>query len=99
LDLSHTAVSGTDPLRMARDLGSALAHIHLADGSGSSRDEHLIPGRGSQPCGPVLETLASQGFDGVVVVEVSTRKAANRAERERDLVEALAFARLHLDVL
>jgi hypothetical protein len=28
---------------------------------------------------------------------VSTRKSGNRTERERDLVEALAFARLHLD--
>ena len=98
LDLSHTAVSGTDPQRMARDLGDSLAHIHLADGSGSNRDEHLIPGRGTQPCGDVLDTLAGSAFDGVVVVEVSTRKSANRTERERDLVEALAFARLHLDV-
>jgi sugar phosphate isomerase/epimerase len=98
LDLSHTAVSGTDPQRMARDLGDSLAHIHLADGSGSNRDEHLIPGRGTQPCGDVLDTLAASAFDGVVVVEVSTRKSANRTERERDLVEALAFARLHLDV-
>lgn len=99
LDLSHTAVSGVDPLRMMRDLGDSLAHIHLADGSGSNRDEHLIPGRGSQPCGDLLETLAARDFDGVVVVEVTTRKAANRTERERDLVEALAFARLHLDVV
>jgi sugar phosphate isomerase/epimerase len=64
--------------------------------SGSARDEHLVPGRGSQPCDLVLESLARRGFDGTVVVEVSTRKAANRAEREADLAEALAFARLHL---
>jgi sugar phosphate isomerase/epimerase len=98
LDLSHTAVSGVDPQRMVADLGGSLTHIHLADGSGSNRDEHLIPGRGTQPCGDVLENVAGAGFDGVVVVEVSTRKAANRTERERDLVEALAFARLHLEV-
>lgn len=97
LDLSHAAVADVDGLEMVADLGSSLAHIHLADGSGSNRDEHLIPGRGIQPCGQVLEGLTTSGFDGVVVVEVSTRKAGNRAERERDLVEALAFARLHLD--
>lgn len=96
LDLSHTAVSGSDALVMARDLGPRLSHLHLADGTGSSRDEHLIPGRGSQPCGAVLEGLAASGFDGVVVVEVSTRRAPNRAAREADLAEALAFARLHL---
>ena len=96
LDLSHTSVSQSDALEMARDLGDRLVHVHLADGTGSSLDEHLVPGRGSQPCDLVLESLARRGFDGTVVVEVSTRKAANRAEREADLAEALAFARLHL---
>ncbi|MFI5099103.1 MAG: sugar phosphate isomerase/epimerase family protein, partial [Actinomycetes bacterium] len=96
LDLSHTAVSGSDPLAMAGSLGDRLAHVHLADGSGSNRDEHLVPGRGGQPCTEVLELLARNGFAGTVVLEVSTRRAANRAEREADLAEALAFARLNL---
>jgi sugar phosphate isomerase/epimerase len=96
LDLSHTAVSGTDGLQMAKDFGDALTHVHLADGSGSAKDEHLIPGRGNQACGEVLEHLARRNFDGTVVIEVSTRKAANRAEREADLAEALAYAKLHL---
>ena len=96
LDLSHTSVSGTDAVVMARDLGDRLSHVHLADGSGSNRDEHLIPGRGTQPCAPLLEHVAASGFDGVVTVEVSTRKAASREDRERELAEALAFARLHL---
>ena len=98
LDLSHTAVSGSDALSMASDLGSRLAHLHLADGSGSNRDEHLVPGRGGQPCAEVLERLARVGFAGTVVLEVSTRRAANRAERAADLAEALAFARLNLAV-
>jgi sugar phosphate isomerase/epimerase len=97
LDLSHTAVSGSNALEMARDLGDRLAHVHLADGSGSARDEHLIPGRGTQPCGELLADLSARGFDGTVVVEVSTRGAADRAAREADLAEALAFARAHLD--
>jgi sugar phosphate isomerase/epimerase len=96
LDLSHTSVSGTDARRMAADLGDRLRHVHLADGSGSNRDEHLVPGRGTQPCGDVLEGLAARGFDGTIVVEVTTRRAASRQEREADLAEALAFARLHL---
>ncbi len=96
LDLSHTAVSGSDALLMAREFGDRLAHVHLADGSGASRDEHLVPGRGGQPCATLLENLAGQGFSGTVVLEVSTRKASNRAERVADLAEALAFARLYL---
>ena len=97
LDLSHTAVSGSDAARDgARPSGDRLAHLHLADGSGSNRDEHLVPGRGTQPCADVLERLAGNGFAGTVVLEVSTRRAANRADREADLAEALAFARLNL---
>lgn len=96
LDLSHTAVSRSDAVEMAAQMGDRLAHVHLADGTGSSRDEHLIPGRGTQPCGAVLEGLAQGGFSGSVIIEVNTRKAANRRAREQDLTEALAFARLNL---
>ncbi len=99
LDLSHTSVSRSDALAMAVALDERLAHVHIADGLGSARDEHLVPGRGSQPCGELLERLAGQGFDGVVVVEVSTRRAENRADREADLAEALAFTRLNLSAV
>jgi sugar phosphate isomerase/epimerase len=96
LDLSHTAVSRSDALDMASVMGDRLAHVHIADGSGSPRDEHLVPGRGEQPCGQLLEGLAERGFEGLVVVEVNTRKCDDRAEREADLAEALAYTRLHL---
>jgi sugar phosphate isomerase/epimerase len=96
VDLSHTAVSGTDALQMVSDLDSRLRHLHLADGSGSARDEHLVPGRGSQPCAEVLQHLRDASFDGTVVVEITTRRAGSRIEREADLAEALAFARQHL---
>ena len=96
LDLSHTSVSGSDALEMAADLGDRLVHIHLADGSGSNRDEHLVPGRGTQPCAELLAGLGRSGFQGQVVVEISTRRALDRAERERDLTESLEFARTHL---
>jgi sugar phosphate isomerase/epimerase len=96
LDLSHTAVSGDDARELLASMGGRLSHLHLADGSGSSRDEHLIPGRGTQPCVEVLESLAASGYDGAVVLEVNTRKATSRAERESDLAQALAFTRLNL---
>ena len=94
LDLSHTATAGCDALAMARSLGERLTHLHLADGSGSSRDEHLVPGRGTQPCEQVLELLAGRGWSGTVVAEINTRRARSAAERELDLAESLAFARL-----
>jgi sugar phosphate isomerase/epimerase len=70
LDLSHTAVAGSDALAMLDRMGSGLTHVHLADGSGAARDEHLVPGRGTQPCAEVCERLADAGFGGVVVVAV-----------------------------
>jgi sugar phosphate isomerase/epimerase len=96
LDLSHTSVSQSDAMAMADVMGDRLAHVHIADGTGTARDEHLVPGRGEQPCGELLEGLADRGFDGLVVVEVNTRKCDDRAEREADLAEALAYTRLHL---
>lgn len=96
LDLSHTATAGSDAMAMARALGERLTHLHLADGLGSNKDEHLIPGRGSQPCSQLLEHLAATGWSGNVVVEVSTRRAPTSTQREADLAEALAFARLNL---
>ncbi len=96
LDLSHTSVSQSDAMAMAIEAGDRLAHVHLADGMGTARDEHLVPGRGTQPCAELLEHLATVDFDGVVVVEINTRRSESRADREADLAEALAYTRLHL---
>lgn len=93
LDLSHCAASRTNSLVMADAMGAHLAHVHLGDGTGEGRDEHLVPGRGTQPCAELLRSLAGRGFTGSVAVEVNTRKAGSRADREADLAESLRFAR------
>jgi len=98
MDLSHSSTAGEDPVKMARNLGDRLAHVHIADGSGSAKDEHLIPGRGTQPCAEFLGHVAESGFDGEIVVEINTRKASDQSARESDLLEALAFTRLHAAV-
>ena len=100
LDLSHTAASGSDALIMATEMGSRLAHVHLADGTGSPAgpvpDEHLVPGRGGQPCAELLGLLPASRYPGVVVIEVKTNRAPTREDRIADLTESLAFARKHL---
>jgi sugar phosphate isomerase/epimerase len=100
LDLSHTAASGSDALLMAEELGGRLTHVHLADGTGNPSgpvpDEHLVPGRGGQPCAELLGRLVATQYRGVVVVEVKTTRSPTREDRVADLAESLAFAREHL---
>jgi sugar phosphate isomerase/epimerase len=96
LDLSHTATAGTDALDMARRMGDGLVHLHLCDGHGAYADEHLVPGRGTQPTVEVCQMLAAGGFGGHVVLEVTTSAARSEAEREALLTESLQFARTHL---
>jgi sugar phosphate isomerase/epimerase len=99
LDLSHTAVSDSDALQMADQLGGRLAHVHMADGTKPGLpDEHLVPGRGNQPCAELLERLGSTGYSGTVVLEVKTFRAVSAAERQADLAESLAFTRHHLEL-
>jgi sugar phosphate isomerase/epimerase len=96
LDLSHTATAGTDALEMAERMGAGLVHLHLCDGNGASTDEHLVPGRGTQPTVEVCQMLAASDFTGHVILEVTTSGARTKAERETLLVESLQFARTHL---
>ena len=95
IDLSHAAIARSDPVAMAGRLGSRLRHIHLTDGTGSAKDEHLVPGRGTTGAAPFLRHLAATGFAGEIVVEINTRKCGSREERESDLLESLRFAREH----
>ncbi|MFA5711336.1 sugar phosphate isomerase/epimerase family protein [Mycolicibacterium sp.] len=96
LDLSHTATAGTDAVEMARRMGEGLVHLHLCDGKGASADEHLVPGRGTQPTAEVCQMLAASDFSGHVILEVTTSAARSEAEREALLTESLEFARTHL---
>jgi sugar phosphate isomerase/epimerase len=103
VDLSHTAASGSDAMAMVNSVGSRLAHVHLADGKGAAQqglvtDEHLVPGRGKQPCAELLRGLAATGYQGIVVAEVNTRRVT-RDTRMADLAETLAFARDHLSAV
>src|SRR5262249_37313251 len=85
LDLSHTAVSGSDALAMADELGSRLVHVHMADGTTPGLpDEHLVPGHGTQPCADLLGSLGSRGYTGRVGLEVNTRRALTTEERRAD---------------
>lgn len=96
LDLSHAATARQDSLELVRRWDDRLAHVHLTDGNGSAKDEHLLPGQGNQRADEVLEELSRRGYAGHVVLEVNTNDA-DRGGREEALDTALAFARRHLN--
>jgi sugar phosphate isomerase/epimerase len=98
IDLSHAAIAQSDPIEMSERLGDRLRHIHLTDGSGSAKDEHLVPGRGEMGAAAFLRPLARSGCDGEIILEINTRKCGSRDEREADLRESLEFAREHFAV-
>jgi sugar phosphate isomerase/epimerase len=100
LDFSHASLSGRDSLELAMAMGDRLRHVHLCDGSrsvlqGQTSDQHMIPGRGTQPVAEVLSYLASTGWDGQIVAEVHT-SARSAGGRLGQLRETLAFARAAL---
>lgn len=93
LDLSHTATAGTDAVAMAEAMGSGLVHLHLCDGNGLPADEHLVPGRGTQPTVEVCQMLAASDFTGHVVLEVTTSQA--RTSQERGTAGGIVGVRPH----
>ena len=95
LDLSHTSTSGSDAMAMVRRLGSRLRAP--APGRRCRVGARRAPGarRGTQPAARCSRRSPRGGYTGHVVVEVATRRAGE-AQRELDLAEALAFARLNL---
>nr|WP_156611066.1 sugar phosphate isomerase/epimerase family protein [Auraticoccus cholistanensis] len=96
LDLSHASTARVQSLELAKQWGDRLQHVHLTDGRGSFKDEHLKPGYGDQQAAELLEYLRTSGYTGHVVLEVNSRGSGSRAQREIDLAESLAFTRVHL---
>lgn len=103
LDFSHAAMQGVSALGLARQWGQRLSHVHLCDGTSPKEnfhlfDEHLLPGRGTQPVAETLEHLANTGFSGHVIAEVSTGKATSEDQRVAMVKSSLDFARYYLAV-
>jgi sugar phosphate isomerase/epimerase len=96
LDFSHASTAQQQSIDLAKTWGSRLQHVHLTDGTGSRKDEHLMPGYGDQRAGETLSWIAENGFSGHVVLEVNSRKSGSRGRREAELAEALDFTREHL---
>lgn len=93
LDLSHAATAQQSSRDLMRAWGGRLKHIHLTDGRGSFKDEHLLPGEGNQNAWEIVAELGRRGFSGHIVVEASTRRAHSRHERVELLADVLRSTR------
>lgn len=93
LDLSHASTSQRQSMDFVHAWGDRLANVHFTDGRGSMKDEHLFPGEGDQDAWAVLEEITRSGYTGHIVLEVSSRRARSRHEREELLSDALTSIR------
>ncbi len=93
LDLSHAATARLQALDLVARWGARLRHVHLTDGRGSIRDEHLFPGEGNQHAWELVTELGRRGYRGHIVHEIDTRSAGSRDDREQRLAGCLAETR------
>lgn len=98
LDLSHASTAKVQALDYVAKWGGRLTHVHLTDGTGSLKDEHLLPGEGDQRAWELVQQLAIDGFTGQIVLEVNSRKAGSREAREEMLAGSLAQIRSNLAI-
>ncbi|WP_232210230.1 sugar phosphate isomerase/epimerase family protein [Propionibacterium sp. oral taxon 192] len=98
LDLSHASTAQLKAIDLADAWGERLRHVHLTDGKGSFKDDHLFPGEGDQDAWGLVESLAERGFAGHIIHEISTRACATHTEREQRLADCLAVTREHLAI-
>lgn len=96
LDLSHASTAQQRSLDLVERWGDRLAHVHLTDGKGSFKDDHLLPGEGDQDAWAVVRELGRRGFEGHIVLEASTRRARTGGERAELLRSALENTRENL---
>jgi sugar phosphate isomerase/epimerase len=99
LDTAHTAANGDDLLALYARVRPRLRNVHLSDWTirGGKHRTHLVPGEGRAPLAEFLDTLARDGYSGLVTLEISPYHlhAWNLQQARERLAESLAFVRAH----
>jgi sugar phosphate isomerase/epimerase len=98
LDTSHAAVAQHDPTELRHRFGARLRHVHLSDNAGRGWDSHLPPGQGVLDLDTFLEGLASDGYQGMVSLEVDLRRYLTDDVKLHDIMVSMredVEARLH----
>ena len=69
-DIGHFYAVGEDPAEAFRTLKAHARHVHFEDIAASRVHRHLLPGQGAIDLPGVVRTMASEGYDGWITVEL-----------------------------
>lgn len=81
LDTVHAFVSGVNPLDFIARFGGKITEVHLTDGVESDSYAHYPLGTGMVDCIAVLRRLQEIGYDGRIILEVSSRDALIQSKK------------------
>lgn len=97
LDTCHVGANGEDLLAIYEIVRSRLRNVHLSDarGTGPKARTHVMPGEGDLPLRELLATMARDGYDGLITMEIHPREVGlvGRQRQVRRLRQALDFVR------
>ena len=97
LDTTHIGTWDLALLAVYELLKTRLVHVHLSDYDGR---EHRLPGHGRLPLAELLSRMATDGYQGHIVVETGPQPLGAGSEKRvrRELEQAVVFCREHLQV-
>jgi sugar phosphate isomerase/epimerase len=81
LDTVHAFVSGVNPLDFITRFGRKITEVHLTDGVESDSYAHYPLGIGMVDCTGILRKLQEIGYDGRIILEVSSRDALIQSKK------------------
>jgi sugar phosphate isomerase/epimerase len=81
LDTVHAFVSGVNPLDFITRYGKKIREVHLTDGIASDSYAHYPVGAGRVDCMAVLRKLDEIGYDGSIILEVTSKDALLQSKR------------------
>jgi sugar phosphate isomerase/epimerase len=76
LDTCHVGANGEDLLAVYEVVRPLLKNVHLSDArhSGQHAQTHIMPGEGELPLRELLATMARDGYDGLITLELHPRE-------------------------
>lgn len=91
-DPSHLIVQGEDPMRVVRELGGEIVHVHLKDGKGRYPDFAFPPlGAGAIDFPALVAGLRAAGYAGALSVEYEAQVYGYEESEAEILANGRAF--------